>query len=352
MDLDNITLEDVKVPGREPAPSPLKEAAQEGKANTEEKVNATPEVEQAKTDVKVESSEEPTANVAASFDFKDKTNGKYSSFEELWNDFTELQGKDTTPKFKDDYIEKVVSFYDEHGDLTPFLEETRFNYDDMSDEDVLRKKMRDEYKGLGKDAFERKFQRYLDKNFDPDEDDDVREELIRYEANKVRKELKEKQSAFLNSKSSKNSEPEVNLEEEFKKWKGVVESNDSIKSLKEQKGLKIKYGDEEFTYEIDPDSVIEQAIDNRKFWSNFATEVNGEPSVDFSKFNKVAAYATDPESFERRLIEYGKSLGKENLIDELENPTEIKTPRRESSDRNSSSGDWRDDFFEALKKQK
>lgn len=358
MSLENITLDDMKVVGREePTPAPV-ETKQNEEPVQQTETKAADKVET--KEPKPTTTETPEAKVAASFDWKEKTGGEYEDFDSLWNDFTEYKSKEPEvkevekePSFKDDYIAKAVAYYEENGDLTPFLEATKFNYDDMSDEQVLRKKLRDNYKGLGNEAFERKFQRYMENNFDPDEDESVRSELMRFEAKKVREELKAKQQDFLNIEpKAKTETPEVDQQEELKKWKGIVEADESVKSLKQEKALKIKYGDEEFTYEIgDADSIVEQAVDSNKFWSNFATEKNGEPSVDISKFTKVATYASDPEAYEKRLIEFGKSLGKENVIDELENPTEIKTPRRESSDP-SPSGDWRDEFYSELKKQK
>ena len=351
MGLDNITLDEVKVKGREEAP--IQEATQET-AKTE-MPTTPPTVESTTKETPVEESK-----VAASFDWKEKTGGKYEDFDTFWNDFQELESKEPEVKevekpvdFKDDYIAKAVAYYEENGDLTPFLEATKFKYDDMSDEQVLRKNLRDKYKGLGEKAFDKKFQRYMEDNFDPDEDEGVRGELMRYEAKKVREELKAKQQEFLNIEpKSKTKAPEVDQQAELEKWKGIVEADESVKSLRDNKGVTIKYGEEEFTFELkNPDNIVEQVIDSNKFWGNFSTERNGEPAVDIARFNKVAAYANDPESFEKRLIEFGKSLGKGDVIDELENPTQIKTPRRESSDP-SPSGSWKDDFFAELKKQK
>jgi hypothetical protein len=341
MNLNDITIDDVKKDGVErKEESPV--------------LNESKGVLDGGSEERAEVVSSESENTAPVFNFEEKTGGKYSSFDDLWNDFQSVQSskpESVEPEWKDEYIKKAVEYYNENGDLTPFLEATKFNPDEMSDEQVLRKKLRSQYEGLSDRAFESKFERYMDSEFDPSEDDDVREEMIKFKANKVREELKAEQQKFLN-REPKPKPQQVSIEEEIKQWKEIINSDPSIQDLVKNKTFKFKYGDDEFNYEVDnPGDIIEQAVDNHKFWSNFAIERDGKPAVNLAKFAKVAQYASDPESFEKRLIEYGKSLGKSDVLDDIENPTEIRTPKRDTPD-GSPTGDWRDEFFAELKKQK
>ena len=56
---------------------------------------------------------------------------------------------------------------------------------------------------------------------------------------------------------------------------------------------------------------------------------NDKGDVDFDKWYRVLAYATDPEVYDSSLISHGQELGQEKVVADLKNPT---APTKSSRD--------------------
>lgn len=226
--------------------------------------------------------------------------------------------------FKDDFIKKVVEFYEKTGDLTPYLQAKTVNFEQMSDEEILRRNLREEYADLSDKAFERLYkQEVVDKyKLDADEwgddDSELGRELLKSEAAKLREKYLQWQRDF------SAPEPEVSDEyaqtaEMLQRFEQEVRSSDFTKGFLEGKKLTIKTTDGEFNYEVpQADAVIDMTIDNDKFFSQFAGE-NG--NLDYAKWYKTVAYSQNPDLFEKALINYGKTLGRSEVTKEIKNPS-------------------------------
>jgi hypothetical protein len=235
---------------------------------------------------------------------------------------SELAPKDYS--FKDDFIKGVVEFYEKTGDLTPYLQAKTVDFKQMSDEEILRKNLREQYSDLSDKAFDRLYKQQvvdkfkIDANEWGEEDSELGRELLKVEASKVREQYLQWQKNF------QAPEPEINnelaqVQEQLQKFEQEVRSSDFTKNVLEGKKLTIKTADGEFNYELSqPESLLDMTIDNDKFFSQFA---NGQGQLDYNKWYKTVAYSQNPELFEKALINHGKTLGRSEVTKEIKNPS-------------------------------
>lgn len=232
--------------------------------------------------------------------------------------------KESTYKFKDDFIKQAVEFYEKTGDLTPYLQAKTIDFNQMSDEEIMRRNLREQYSDLSDKAFDRLYKievtdKYkLDVDEWAEEDSELGRELLKSEATKLRGKYQDWQKNF------SAPEPEVTQEqndavEQLQKFEQEVRSNEFTKNLIEGKKLTIKTADGEFNYEIPhADSLLDMTINNEKFFGQFANP-NGQ--LDYGRWYKTAAYSQNPEMFEKSLINFGKTLGRSEITKEIRNPS-------------------------------
>lgn len=230
-------------------------------------------------------------------------------------------------KFKDDFIKGVVEFYEKTGDLTPYLQAKTIDFTKLSDEDILRRNLREQYSELSDGAFERLYKQQVVEKYklDPDEwsdeDAQLERELMRVEASKLRSKYQEWQSGFRAPEPEPNDADKM-VADQMQRFEEDVKENALTKSLLENKMISMKTQDGEFNYEVEPNQLLEMTLDNDRFFAQFANE-KGE--LNYDRWYKVAAYSSNPEQFERSLINFGKTLGRQEIAKEIKNPT-VNTP--------------------------
>jgi hypothetical protein len=226
-------------------------------------------------------------------------------------------------KFKDDFIKGVVEFYEKTGDLTAYLQAKTVDFNKMSDEEVLRRELREQYSELSDGAFERLYkQQVVDKyKLDPDEwseeDAQLERELMKVEASKLRSKYVEWQNGF-KAPEPEPTDADKQMAEQMARFEQEVKMNPLTKGLVENKKISLKTQDGEFNYEVEPNALLDMTLDNDRFFAQFA---NDKGELDYDRWYKVAAYSNNPEQFERSLINFGKTLGRQEIAKEIKNPT-------------------------------
>jgi len=227
-------------------------------------------------------------------------------------------------KFKDDFIKKAVDYYDTYGNLTPFLEATSKDYDAVSDVDILRANFDKENSDLSEKARNRLFEKELEKyNLESyDEDDtEVGNALLKRDAGKLRKALKEEQQQFIQSiqpqgQVQEQQPTQEELEAQQAESRKIIQSG--ISGVVKNNLIKVEANGEGINYQIgDTTKVVDYALDSSKFLSTFAKD----GQVDWDKWTKVVAFAENPTQFISELIKHGKSLGRKMMEAELKNVT-------------------------------
>lgn len=230
--------------------------------------------------------------------------------------------------YKDDFIKGVVEYYEKTGDLTPYLQAKLVDFNGMSDEEVMRRSLREQYPDVSDKAFDRLFkQQVVDKyKIDADEwgeeDAELGRELLKVEAAKARQKYIDWQNGFKAPEPVQSQETEqqnAEFDQALRQFEQSVKSNQLTNQILNDKRIGIKVGDNEFSYEIgDAQSLVDMTLDNDKFFQQFAA---GEGQIDYSKWYKTVAYSQNPELFEKALINYGKTLGREEVTKEIKNPS-------------------------------
>lgn len=264
---------------------------------------------------------------------KDLSNGKAETLEDFFDEYKRMRDS-SSAEFKDDFIKNAVEYYNETGNLTPYLEATSVNYSEMSDEKVMRRDLEQANPTLSKGAIERLYTREIVDKYSLDEDkfdeDEVElgKELLAADASKLRDKYVDEQKNFTQPVKDQTEETETeNQEEQRAKWTETVSSHEITKDVMENKRILVSYGDDKFSYEVEnPESLQEMTIDNNKFFDLFKDD---KGDVNFDKWYRVLAYASDPEVYDSSLISHGQELGQEKVVSDLKNPT---APTKSSRD--------------------
>ncbi len=255
---------------------------------------------------------------------KDLTGGTSSTIEELFEEYKSLRDSEKT-SFKDDFIKDAVEFYNKTGSLTPYLEATSLNFEEMTDEKIMRHNLKSQNPTLSDRAIERLYLRDIINKYSLDADrfdeDEVElgKELLKADADKLRNSLVDEQKNFIQPESK----PEDNSEAEAQQTAFIesVNTNKTTRDLLENKRILVDYNDQSFSYEIEnPEQLKDMALDSTKFFALFQDE---KGTIDFDKWYKVASYALDPETYNQSLISHGVGLGQEKVVKDLKNPSKV-----------------------------
>lgn len=235
---------------------------------------------------------------------------------------TKVQPEPAQYKFKDDFIKNAVEYYEKTGNLLPYLEVKTVDFNSMSDEDIVKRNLRDQYSDLSEKAFERLYKQQVTDKYkldveEYDEDDSaLGRELLKAEANRLRSDYIKWQSQFSPPDTSGVADENAELSQRFMQQ---VQESQITRSLLETKRISIKTGDDEFNYELQaPEQIYNMTIDNDKFFEQFS---DGNGGLDYTRWYKTAAYSQNPEQFERSLINYGKALGRQEVTKDIKNPS-------------------------------
>lgn len=240
----------------------------------------------------------------------DKFGGKFNSWDEV-NDFI---NKPSEPSFKDNFIKKIVDTYNSNGNLEPFFKAYSVNWENMSTDEVMKKKFFEENSEFDPKIVEKMWNKEVAK-FDPDELDEDELEIYKAkresEASKYRQAKLSEREQYL---QPKQQEQTVDLESLRK----TVNNLPEIKNLTEKGKLVYQTPDGEFAFKVnDVNAIAESIVDVNSFLNGFVE--NGKPNAQ--KWIDVAAYAQNPDQMRQSWVDFGKSLGRKELEQDLKNPS-------------------------------
>lgn len=258
-----------------------------------------------------------------------KTGGKFKTVDEVLAALAK-EPVPAEPKYKDDYIKKAVDYYNATGNLKPYLEAFNTDYSKVSDEGMMKMKLREEYPNLSEKAFAKIYrERVINKyNLDPEDNDpddvEIGKELMAADATKLREEASKRQQEFKmpdqpTPESTSQDKPAVDVQAENEKLKKIAESDPAVGELLTNKRLVYKHEGSDFNYEVaEPEKLTEMIYDDSKFWSLFK---GADGKADLGKFLRVAAFATDEDGFMKAYGTNAKSIGKEEVLKKIKNTT-------------------------------
>lgn len=264
---------------------------------------------------------------------------KYGDKIKSWDDVDKLLQKAEQSPFKDDYIRKVAETYEAKGSLEDFFKAHSTDWKAMSPEEVLKNKISEQYAGIDKKHIDKIWQKEKAKyGLDPDENTEDEIELgmalMERDANMYREEKIKAQEGYFQPKP----EP-VDVE----KIRQTVANIPSVKTLLDSKKLSYKIGDKDFNVEVkDPSAVMETLVDERNFINQF---IKPDGTADVEAWIDVVSYAQNREGVRQALIDFGRQMGKVDVIDTDYKNTDFKKTAPEQD-----SGDFQEGLLKAFLK--
>jgi hypothetical protein len=172
--------------------------------------------------------------------------------------------------------------------------------------------------------FEKTLEKYNLEAYD-DEDLEVGQDLLRRDATKIRKDLKEQQKQFIQSVQKQQEQeqiPQEELDKQILETRKQIEKG--ISGVVKNNLIKVEANGEGINYQIaDTNKVVDYALNSSDFLSTFSKDGN----VDWDKWTKVVAFAENPTQFINELIKHGKSLGRKAMEAELKNAVPLSTSK-------------------------
>lgn len=219
----------------------------------------------------------------------------------------------------DDFALGLLEYYKSTGDITPYLEAKAVDYSALDDAEILRRDLRSKYQDLSDDEFALMYKKKvidqygLDESFTEDEQRLGKIEL-KYAAKEVRDRLIEQQKNF---KAPERQGPPDNSQA-AQQWKQYVDSDPITQQILSGKRITIGDGEQAVNFELnDVNAVLEQTYNPQKFFESF---VKPDGTTDMAKWYKVIAFASNPQAYEKTSINYGKTLGRQEIYNDIKNP--------------------------------
>jgi len=215
------------------------------------------------------------------------------------------------------------------------IREVKKDYTTMGADELIRAKVQKEYPDLSGVALNKAVERYYTANFGevPDEEEEADyqyyQATVKRHTQKLRDEFKAEQEK-LGTKSLEQIKQEfeaLSKERESaavqaqKEWERQVTSVPKIAEVLKDGVIKIGKPEAPVNFKVDNTEKYKAAVvADQEFFNLFSTGDKENP-IDLAKWARVVAYAMNPEGFEAALLAAGSSSAKENILDELTNPT-------------------------------
>ena len=244
-------------------------------------------------------------------------------FEEVAADLERV--KETEKLLQDPFLKDFVDRYHKGEDLMPYVHARAVDYDKVDAQELAMLNLSRKYPNASKDILDKL---YVDEFVKQYGLDDTENEVGRYrfetEMDRFRAELKSEQQKFLipdqEQRQSPTREAEEKLKQELQAFYSMVDSDPNVQSVLAEKKIALKQGDESvFVGVADVDKLVKVTKSDADFYQLFQSSTG----PDIAKFLRVAAYALDPEGFEKALFGYGKRTATESHITNLQNPGQL-----------------------------
>jgi hypothetical protein len=253
----------------------------------------------------------------------------------------------------DPFLKKFIAHYEATGDARKFLDVQTVNWEKKTDLEVLRENLVKEFSDLPSDIIEDAVVDKITKQYGlnpfeigEDEKDSKQARIalatIKRDADRLRAQFKKEQEEFTIPEPKKVQAPN------FEELKAKVVAEDQVKDLIQSKLVKLGVADADgkpLAYSVkNPESLVEMAVDERKFWSQF---VDANKKIDWARVNRVLAYSQDPVAFEKAVFDMGKRAGAIEKA-KIDRNTDGRLNKSKTG-AGDESGDFKTGFLKALK---
>lgn len=251
-----------------------------------------------------------------------------------WKDL--IKGVDPKEIAKELGISEFSLEMNEHilrgGSPADYINAKGVDWDKVSDADIIISDMKKEFPNATNQQLERLFnKKYNQTELAEEEDKEDGLLIMQRDAYKLRQERIDQQRSFKIPEAiipdTVKTQKELELQqqqqaEEFRIQREQViqffENHEITKNLMTSKRVAQDLGElGNFYFKVDKPELITKAMTDDETWGKLVSTPQGEP--DIAKRQLIALFAFNPKKFATDLVNYGKSLGQEELVAEGHN---------------------------------
>ena len=276
-----------------------------------------------------ESSEEKSEPDSFDSLLREKSEGKFQSYDDLIKSFDDTQ-KEKKDLFANETIEKLNQYILDGGNVDDF-NKTQINYSDMSDVDVVKEGMRLNDPDLSDNDIDFLLKREYRLDEEEYDEDEVRisKLKLRKDAKEFKGKLEEWQKKYeitqnlehqknISDKTKENEEAaKVKHLKEKERWENLVADTTS---KFDKVDFEINDKGEKFTFKLsdeDKSALKSTNSDLSKFWSRF---MNEDGTENMEKLNKTMYIVDNYNKIIRAVANQYKSSGKDDVLKDIKNP--------------------------------
>lgn len=322
-----------KVEETKPTEKPASEPPQEVKKEEQKSVEKSPIAEQPQ---KVQTLDEVLKNnqpdtVLKALGFDDQTTALIAEL------------KEADPK-----LVAIMQAY-KKGELGNYINALGTDYTKMTDVDVMRHQLRKEYPKVSDAAFEALFEdEVLDKyKLDSDTYTDTEvakgKLLLEAKAARYRDELMTNQEKYLmpgkpepKAEIAPDNSAELKAKENIENYVKEISNDPYTKDIFANKKITIGEGNEKFTYPVDPDNLIANLSDAKKWVSTMFESETGAPKTQHQML--VSTVAEHGMDFLNAYALHFKGLGGKEVIEPIDNASEPNKGKSSKSEAEPTTG--------------
>ena len=228
-----------------------------------------------------------------------------------------------------DFALEINEYLKNGGKAADYLNAKAIDYNQISDEDLIKGNYRKEFPTFTADQINRLYdKKYGEKDIDSD-DDKLDKELERQaDAYKIRQAKISEQQKFVIPET-----PILQKDEAYEQWKQMQETqpamveqlkkfyqeHEATKNLNESKRVAINLGEGvAYNFSIDnPEVLTRMYTDGGETWQKVTSTKTGEPDVQ--KQQLIGLFSFDPMKYSQALFNYGMQMGRKKIVEEGQN---------------------------------
>lgn len=238
----------------------------------------------------------------------------------------------------DEFAIGAAEYYQQTGDMTPYLEAKTVDYSKLPDTEILKRSLREEVASfnLSEEEFDMLYNSRVLGKYKQDNPDNYSESEVkmgqlemRLDAAKARQQFVERQAKFAPPPRQQQQEeqPEPSMEKMVAARHQQVLADPTIQQFTKSPILKIGEGEDAFNYQAkNPNALLSAMVDPQQtaYYTSKKDELgriqvdaNNNPIPDYDFLLELAAHMTAGKDYNRYLINHGKSLGTKSIAEEI-----------------------------------
>lgn len=234
-----------------------------------------------------------------------------------------------------DFALKMNDHLKKGGKASDFISVNGVNYDEVSDEELVRQDIKEKFPNLSSSEVNRMFNRKYGVSDELDETEIEDKQLdLKSAAYQVRVQKKNEQANY------KMPEPIAVKDEKYEAWQNEIRQQETLqtqisnyynehpttKNLNETKRVAINLGDgvEPFNIVVDKPEVLTKMMAESALYKTPMLTKTGEPDVH--RHQLVTLFEANPQKFITDIFNYGKSVAGRAKVAEGQNAIKPKTP--------------------------